>query len=97
MLLRWRSYLSLCYLGCLRTVRAMLASRSRLWTARLATTLAAWLIAFAVVTSLLNVFSHQLSAMSPTLRALVISGMLVVLMVNVVMPFLSVRISRWFR
>jgi antibiotic biosynthesis monooxygenase (ABM) superfamily enzyme len=75
----------------------MLASRPRLWTARLATTLAAWLIAFAVVTSLLNVFGHQLSAMSPTLRALVISGTLVVLMVNVVMPFLSVRISRWFR
>jgi antibiotic biosynthesis monooxygenase (ABM) superfamily enzyme len=75
----------------------MLASRPRLWTARLATTLAAWLIAFAVVTSLLNLLGPQLSAMSPTLRALVISGTLVVLMVNVVMPLLSVRISRWLR
>jgi antibiotic biosynthesis monooxygenase (ABM) superfamily enzyme len=69
----------------------MLASRP--WTARLATTLAAWLVAFAVVTSLLNLLGRQLGAMSPTLRALVISGTLVVLMVNVVMPF----ITRWVR
>src|SRR3954470_24295528 len=97
MLLPCRSYLSLRYRQRARTVRAMLASRPRLWTARLATTLVAWLIAFAVVTSLLNVFGHQLSAMSPMLRALVISGTLVVLMVNVVMPLLSVRTARWFR
>ena len=69
----------------------MLASRPR--TARLATTLAAWLVAFAIVNALLNLFGDQLSAMSPALRALVISGTLVALMVNVVMPFLS----RWFR
>jgi antibiotic biosynthesis monooxygenase (ABM) superfamily enzyme len=66
---------------------------SRPLTARLATTLAAWLFAFAIVTSLLNLFGDQLSAMSPAMRALVISGTLVALMVNVVMPF----ISRWFR
>ena len=62
--------------------------------ARLATTLAAWLIAFSVVSTLLQLFGDQLAAMSPTLRALVISGTLVALMVNVVMPFLGPRIAR---
>jgi antibiotic biosynthesis monooxygenase (ABM) superfamily enzyme len=66
----------------------MLASRQRL-----ATTFAAWLVAFAIVSSLLNLLGDQLSAMSPTLRALVISGTLVALMVHVGMPALS----RWFR
>ncbi len=72
----------------------MPASRTRRWTARLATTLAAWLVAFAVVTSLLNLFGDQLAAMSPELRALTISGTLVVLMVNVVMPFIGPRVAR---
>ena len=62
---------------------------------RLATTLAAWIVAFSVVSSLLQLFGDQLAAMSPTLRALVISGILVVLMVNVVMPVLGPRIARF--
>jgi antibiotic biosynthesis monooxygenase (ABM) superfamily enzyme len=61
---------------------------------RLATTLAAWIVAFSVVSSLLQLFGDQLAAMSPMLRALVISGILVVLMVNVVMPVLGPRIAR---
>jgi antibiotic biosynthesis monooxygenase (ABM) superfamily enzyme len=61
---------------------------------RLATTLAAWIVAFSVVSAILQLFGDQLAAMSPTLRALVISGTLVVLMVNVVMPFLGPRITR---
>jgi antibiotic biosynthesis monooxygenase (ABM) superfamily enzyme len=69
----------------------MLASHP--WTARLATTLAAWLVAFAIVNALLDLLGDQLGAMSPALRALVISGTLVALMVNVVMPL----IARWFR
>ena len=76
-------------------LRVMTISPSRHWTARLAMTLAAWLVAFAIVNTLLTVLADQLAAMSPTLRALVISGILVALMVNVVMPVLSVRIARW--
>ena len=76
-------------------LRVMTISPSRPWTARLAMTLAAWLVAFAIVNTLLTVLADQLAAMSPTLRALVISGILVALMVNVVMPVLSVRIARW--
>ena len=76
-------------------LRAMTISPSRQWTVRLAMTLAAWLVAFAIVNTLLTVLADQLAAMSPTLRALVISGILVALMVNVVMPVLSVRIARW--
>lgn len=73
---------------------AMSASRIRHWTARLAITLTAWAIAFAVVNALLTLFSEQLNAMSPALRALVISGVLVGLMVNVVMPVVSVRVAQ---
>jgi antibiotic biosynthesis monooxygenase (ABM) superfamily enzyme len=62
--------------------------------ARLATTLATWLVAFSIVRTLLELFGHQLATMSPTLRALLLSGTLVVLMVNVVMPFLGPRIAR---
>ena len=61
---------------------------------RLATTLATWLVAFSIVRTLLELFGHQLAAMSATQRALLLSGTLVVLMVNVVMPFLGPRIAR---
>jgi antibiotic biosynthesis monooxygenase (ABM) superfamily enzyme len=59
-----------------------------------ATTLAAWLVAFLVVTALLTVFGDQLGALPLALRALVISGVLVALMVNVVMPVLSSALGR---
>ena len=72
----------------------MPASPTIHWTARLATTLAAWAVAFAIVNTLLTLFGHQLAALPPALRALVLSGTLVVLMVNVVMPFLGPRIAR---
>jgi antibiotic biosynthesis monooxygenase (ABM) superfamily enzyme len=62
--------------------------------ARLVTTLATWLVAFSIVRTLLELFGHQLASMSPTLRALLLSGTLVVLMVNVVMPFIGPRIAR---
>ena len=60
----------------------------------MATTLAAWLVAFGVVTTLLTVFGDQLKALPLALRALVISGVLVALMVNLVMPALSVAVAR---
>jgi hypothetical protein len=70
-------------------------SRAPRWLAPVATTLGAWLVAFLVVTALLTVFGDQLGSLSLTLRALVISGVLVALMVNLVMPVLSVAVARF--
>jgi antibiotic biosynthesis monooxygenase (ABM) superfamily enzyme len=67
------------------------------WQARIATTLAAWLVAFLVVTALLRLFGDQLGSLPLELRALVLSGVLVGLMANVVMPALTVVVARWMR
>ncbi|MEV4001163.1 hypothetical protein [Actinomadura sp. NPDC049753] len=63
--------------------------------ARLAMTLVAWLAAFAVVMALLALFGDLLAALPMAARAAVISGVLVTVMVNVVMPRLSTVITRW--
>jgi antibiotic biosynthesis monooxygenase (ABM) superfamily enzyme len=63
--------------------------------ARLVTTVLAWVIAFLTVLALLTVFGDQLSSLPLPLRALVISGLLVILMANLVMPVVSRAISRW--
>ena len=65
------------------------------WLAPVATTLGAWLVAFVVVTALLTLFGDELGSLPLALRALVISGLLVVLMVNLVMPVLSAAVARW--
>jgi antibiotic biosynthesis monooxygenase (ABM) superfamily enzyme len=70
-------------------------SRGPRWLAPVATTLGAWLVAFLVVTALLTVFADELKALPLTLRALVISGVLVALMVNVVMPVLGTLVAQW--
>jgi antibiotic biosynthesis monooxygenase (ABM) superfamily enzyme len=62
--------------------------------ARLVITLAAWLVAFLTVTALLELFGDELASLPLALRALVISGVLVTLMANVVMPVLSSTIAR---
>jgi antibiotic biosynthesis monooxygenase (ABM) superfamily enzyme len=67
------------------------------WQVRIATTLAAWLAAFLVVTALLRLFGDQLGSLPLELRALVLSGVLVGLMANVVMPALTVLVTRWVR
>jgi hypothetical protein len=59
------------------------------------TTVAAWVVAFLVVTALLTVFGDELGSLPLALRALVISGVLVALMVNLVMPASSVAIAGW--
>jgi antibiotic biosynthesis monooxygenase (ABM) superfamily enzyme len=59
-----------------------------------ATTLGAWLVAFGVVTALLSVFGDELASLSLAPRALLISGVLVALMVNLVMPVLGVAVAR---
>ena len=66
----------------------------RPWLAPLLTTLAGWLVAFFVVTTLLTVFGDELGSLPLALRALVMSGVLVALMANVVMPVVSPAIAR---
>jgi hypothetical protein len=72
----------------------MTALTTRRWVGQAATTLAAWLAAFSVVTALLTVFGHELGGLPPALRALVISGVLVALMVNLVMPAVGATVAR---
>ena len=59
------------------------------------TTLGAWLVAFLVVLALLTLLGDELGSLPLALRALVISGLLVALMVNLVMPVLSIAVARW--
>src|SRR5262245_7581792 len=65
------------------------------WLASVVTTMGAWLVAFGVVTGLLSLFRDELGALPLAVRALVISGVLVALMVNLVMPVLSMAVARW--
>jgi antibiotic biosynthesis monooxygenase (ABM) superfamily enzyme len=62
---------------------------------RLTTTLAAWLVAWLVVVALLSVLGDQLGALPLALRALAVSGVLVALMANLVMPLLGRVAERW--
>jgi antibiotic biosynthesis monooxygenase (ABM) superfamily enzyme len=70
-------------------------SRPPAWLTPLATTLGAWLVAYLVVMALLTFFGDELGSLPLALRALVISGLLVALMVNLVMPVLSAALARW--
>ncbi len=63
--------------------------------ARLTMTLAAWLVAFLTVMALLTLFGDALGSLPLALRALVLSGVLVVLMANLVIPVLSRAVARW--
>jgi antibiotic biosynthesis monooxygenase (ABM) superfamily enzyme len=75
----------------------MPTARTRRWLAPVTTTLAAWLVAFAVVMSLFSLLGDELAALPLAPRALVISGVLVALMVNLVMPVVNVGVARWVR
>jgi hypothetical protein len=63
--------------------------------ARLATTLAAWLVAFLLVLALLSVLGDELGSLPLAVRALVISGVVVTMMTGLVMPALNVAVGRW--
>ena len=65
------------------------------WLGPVMTTLGAWLVAFLVVLALLTLLGDELGSLPLALRALVISGLLVALMVNLVMPVLSAALARW--
>ena len=66
---------------------------TRLRTA-LVMTLTTWIVAFGIVTGLLSLFGHQLMSLPLAPRAAVISGVMVTLMVNVVMPRLRAVVAR---
>jgi antibiotic biosynthesis monooxygenase (ABM) superfamily enzyme len=66
---------------------------TRLRTA-LVMTLTTWIVAFGIVTGLLSLFGRQLMSLPLAPRAAVISGVMVTLMVNVVMPRLRAVIAR---
>jgi len=63
--------------------------------AKLGATLGAWLVAFLTVMALLTLFGDELKSLPLALRALVISGVLVVLMANLVMPIVNRVVTRW--
>jgi antibiotic biosynthesis monooxygenase (ABM) superfamily enzyme len=65
------------------------------WRVKLLMTLAAWLVAFAIVTALLSVFGHQLAALPLAVRALVISGVLVTVMTRLALPAFDIAAARW--
>jgi antibiotic biosynthesis monooxygenase (ABM) superfamily enzyme len=62
---------------------------------RMVTTLAGWAVAYLVVMALLTVLGRPLAALPVALRAAVISGTMIAVMVNLVMPALSRIIPRW--
>ncbi|PZS36673.1 MAG: hypothetical protein DLM59_00755 [Pseudonocardiales bacterium] len=61
---------------------------------RVATTLAAWAVAYLIVLALLVFLGHKLESLPPTLNALVFTGLLVPLMGNLVMPMVNVAVTR---
>jgi antibiotic biosynthesis monooxygenase (ABM) superfamily enzyme len=65
------------------------------WRVSLAMTFAAWMAAFAIVTALPSIFSHQLAALPLAVRALVISGVVVIAMTRLVQPALNAAAHRW--
>jgi antibiotic biosynthesis monooxygenase (ABM) superfamily enzyme len=56
------------------------------WRALLATTLGAWLVAFAIIMILLSVLGDEVASLPLAIRALAMSGLLVTIMTTVVMP-----------
>ena len=69
-------------------------ARARRWRAQATMTLAAWLIGFPIVMAVSTVFDNEFASLPRPLRALVLSGVLVALMVNLVLPAISARLSR---
>jgi antibiotic biosynthesis monooxygenase (ABM) superfamily enzyme len=69
-------------------------ARTRRLRAQVTMTLTAWAIAFLVVMAVFTVFDDEFESIPRPLRALVLSGVLVALMVNLVMPAISAGLSR---
>ena len=70
------------------------ARRVPRWLARIVMTITAWPFAFLAVLLLFTIFRDELGSLSLATRALVVSGVLVTLMANVVIPVLSDVVNR---
>ena len=84
----------MCYANRAGTFALMTGIHTPPWRVRLATTAAAWLVAFATVMTLSTAIGDQLQTLPPALHALVISGVLVVLMANLFMPVIGALATR---
>lgn len=62
---------------------------------RVATTLSAWLAAFLIVSVLVALFGEQLDSLPLAVRLLVMSGVMVIAMVNLVEPLLRRLANRF--
>lgn len=74
--------------------RRLDGSRRQRWVARAVVTAAAWLVSFVVVLAAFTLFGDQLEALPLAWSAFVVSGVLVNLMANLVMPVLIVAVGR---
>jgi|GEM_PF-5577234 len=63
---------------------------------RIINTLLGWVIAFMIVYTMIFFFGEKLKAYPPVVTALIFSGVLVTVMGNFVMPFLSRIVIRYF-
>ena len=73
-----------------------MTSASRRLAHRVVTTLVVWVAAYAVVGILFLVAGEVLERAPTALRLLVISGVLVIMMVNFLVPFLNKLLDRLF-
>ena len=64
------------------------------WLARVVMTITAWPFAFLTVLALFTFFDDELGSLPLATRALVVSGVLVTLMANVVIPVLNDVVHR---
>ena len=78
---------------CMATQHSQPSSRPPRWLAPVVMTLGGWLVAWLVVAGLLTYFGKQLASLPLGVRALVMSGLLVALMVNLVMPVLGAALA----
>ena len=72
------------------------STRGRSFTRRVTTTLVAWIAAYAVVTVVVAVGGSALAGAPRAVQTLVVSGTLVVVMVNLVMPAVGGLLGRLF-
>lgn len=65
-------------------------------TARVITTLLAWGAVYALLLTVFAVIGNRLESLPFPVRLLVVSGILVALMANIVMPVVTRLVHRWF-
>lgn len=64
---------------------------------RIITTLLGWAVAFVIAYLMLLMFGHELETMPPAITALIFSGVLVTVMGNFVMPYISKMVMQFFK